>query len=135
MWASSLHEEDAAARSVAPLYLQGDASVDFGQWGHAVLPVSGVTAQSDQVVVAVAVGDQRGHAVGLEVQCDGLGLERSAVLLVDDDWSHLEKKKTGKNKQINLPDIYWRQPSYGIYRSLTAKKPHRDKDFDLLLIL
>lgn len=98
MRALSFHEEDAAARSVAPLYLQGDASVDLAQWGHAVLSVSGVTGQSDQVVVPVAVGDQRGHAVGLEVQCDGLGLERSAVLLVDDDWSHLEKRKTEKNQ-------------------------------------
>lgn len=47
------------------LYLQRDASIGFGQCGHSVLPVCGVTGESDQVVVAVAVGDQCGRAIGL----------------------------------------------------------------------
>lgn len=70
-------------------YLQGDASVVFGRRGHAVLPVT-VAGEGDQVVVAVAVGDQRGGAVRLqEVQRYGLRSDLGAVLWADDDRGHL----------------------------------------------
>lgn len=46
-------------------YLQRDASVGFGQWGHSVLPLC-VTGEGDQVMVAVAVGDQCRRATCLE---------------------------------------------------------------------
>lgn len=51
---------------VASPYLQRDASVEFARRRRAVLPLCGVTAEGDQVVVAVAVGDQGGRAAGLE---------------------------------------------------------------------
>lgn len=70
-------------------YLQGDASVVFGRRGHAVLPFA-VAGEGDQVVVAVAVGDQRGGAVRLqEVQRYGLRADLGAVLWADDDRRHL----------------------------------------------
>ena len=48
--------------------------------------------QCNQEVVSVAVGDQRGRAVGLEqVQGDGLGGHLGAVQLVDEDRAHLER--------------------------------------------
>lgn len=76
------------------LYLQRDASVGLGCWGHSVLSVRGVTGEGDQVVVAVAVGDQRGGAVGLQqVQWDGLGVDLGAVLWVDEDRSHLDTER------------------------------------------
>lgn len=45
------------------MHLQHNVPVGFGRQGHAVLALRG---QSDQVVVAVAVGDQRRCPVGFE---------------------------------------------------------------------
>lgn len=70
-------------------HLQSDASVGLGHRGHGVLPFA-VTAEGDQVVVAVAVGDQRGGAVGLQkVQRYGLRVDLGAILWADDDRRHL----------------------------------------------
>lgn len=72
-------------------YLQSDASVGFGYRGHAVLPFA-VTGEGDQVVVAVAVGDQRGGAICLQkVQRYGLRVDLGAVLRADDDRCHLPR--------------------------------------------
>lgn len=73
--------------------MQHDASVRLAR-GHFTLGVGCIAGHCNQVMVAVAVGDQRRRSVGFEeVQGDGLGGHLGAVELADEDRRHLNKTK------------------------------------------